>query len=122
MRNKIYHLRKERYRFFSEISENNIENAGDLSKGGQYDGITEETAYRITCIEDLVEWANNPNTYKDKNINTDKIFEKGYSTKEGNTGLGLWEIRQILKKNSNLNLFTTKNSEFFTQQFEIFYK
>ena len=62
------------------------------------------------------------NTYKDKNINTDKIFEKGYSTKEGNTGLGLWEIRQILKKNSNLNLFTTKNSEFFTQQFEIFYK
>lgn len=62
------------------------------------------------------------NTYKDKNINTDKIFEKGYSTKEGNTGLGLWEIRQILKKNSNLNLFTTKNSVFFTQQFEIFYK
>lgn len=61
------------------------------------------------------------NTYKDKQINTDKIFEKGYSTKQGNTGLGLWEIRQILKKNNNLNLFTTKNSEFFTQQFEIYY-
>ena len=61
------------------------------------------------------------NTYKNKDINTDKIFEKGYSTKEGNTGLGLWEIRQILKKNNNLNLFTTKNNEFFTQQFEIFY-
>lgn len=61
------------------------------------------------------------NTYKDKEINTDKIFEKGFSTKEGNTGLGLWEIRQILKKNTNLNLFTTKNSEFFTQQFEIYY-
>lgn len=61
------------------------------------------------------------NTYKNKDINTDKIFEKGYSTKKGNTGLGLWEIRQILKKNNNLNLFTTKNSEFFTQQFEIFY-
>ena len=61
------------------------------------------------------------NTYKDKEINTDKIFEKGYSTKEGNTGLGLWEIRQILKKNNNLNLFTTKNDEFFTQQFEIYY-
>lgn len=61
------------------------------------------------------------NTYKDKNIDTDKIFEKGYSTKKGNTGLGLWEIRQILKKNNNLNLFTTKNSEFFIQQFEIYY-
>ena len=61
------------------------------------------------------------NTYTNKDVNTDKIFEKGYSTKEGNTGLGLWEVRQILKKNNNLNLFTTKNDEFFTQQFEIFY-
>ena len=61
------------------------------------------------------------NTYKNKEIDTDKIFEKGYSTKEGNTGLGLWEIRQILKKNNNLNLFTTKNDTMFTQQFEIYY-
>ena len=37
---------------------NSIENAGDLSKGGQYDGLTEETSYRISCIEDLVEWTN----------------------------------------------------------------
>ncbi len=61
------------------------------------------------------------NTYTNKDVNTDKIFEKGYSTKKGNTGLGLWEVRQILNKNNNLNLFTTKNDEFFTQQFEIFY-
>lgn len=61
------------------------------------------------------------NTYTNKDVNTDKIFEKGYSTKEGNTGLGLWEVRQILRKNNNLNLYTTKNNEFFTQQFEIFY-
>lgn len=61
------------------------------------------------------------NTYTNKDVNTDKIFENGYSTKKGNTGLGLWEVRQILKRNNNLNLFTTKNDEFFTQQFEIFY-
>ena len=61
------------------------------------------------------------NTYKEKDIDTYKIFEKGYSTKEGNTGLGLWEIRQILKKNNNLNLYTTKSNEYFTQQFEIYY-
>lgn len=61
------------------------------------------------------------NTYHNKDIDTDKIYEKGYSTKKGNTGLGLWEVRQILKKNNNLNLFTTKNMEFFIQQFEIFY-
>lgn len=61
------------------------------------------------------------NTYKDKNIDTEKIYEKGYSTKEGNTGLGLWEIRQIMKKHNNLNLYTTKNSKYFSQQFEIFF-
>ncbi len=63
------------------------------------------------------------NTYKNKNINIDKIFEKDFSTKskKTNSGLGLWEIRQILKKNNNLNLYTTKNDEFFVQQFEIYY-
>ena len=31
------------------------------------------------------------------------------------------KTRQILRKNNNLNLFTTKNTKFFIQQFEIFY-
>lgn len=60
------------------------------------------------------------NTYADKEIDTDKIFEKKYSTKPGNTGLGLWEVRQILKKNNNLNLFTTKDDKFFKQQLEMY--
>lgn len=61
------------------------------------------------------------NTYKDKGINIEKIYEKGYSTKPGNTGIGLWEVRQIMKKHNNLNLYTTKNNEYFSQQFEIYY-
>lgn len=61
------------------------------------------------------------NTYQDKNVDTEKIFEKGISSKPGNTGLGLWEVHKILKKNNNLNLFTTKNNIFFRQQLEIFY-
>ena len=60
------------------------------------------------------------NTYKDKNIDTEKIFEKKYSTKENNSGLGLWEVRQILKRNNNLNLFTSKTDKFFKQQFEMY--
>lgn len=73
----------------------------------------EETKHRLLIIIE--------NTYSNKNIDTDKIYEKGYSTKKGNTGLGLWKIREILKKNNNLNLFTTKNNELFKQQFEIYY-
>lgn len=63
------------------------------------------------------------NTYKNKDVNVDKIYEKDFSTKSKttNSGLGLWEVRQILKKNNNLNLFTTKSEEFFSQQFEIYY-
>lgn len=61
------------------------------------------------------------NTYKDKKVNLDEIFNKGFSGKENHTGLGLWEIRQILKKNNNLNLHTTKNNQYFIQQLEIYY-
>ena len=60
------------------------------------------------------------NTYLNKDIDTDKIFEKEYSTKEGNSGLGLWEVRKILRKNTNLNLFTTKNDKLFKQQLEMY--
>ena len=68
------------------------------------------------------------NTYTNKDINIDRIFEKGYTSKEDNAndensknhGLGLWEVRKYLRKHTNLDLFTTKNEEFFTQQFEIY--
>lgn len=60
------------------------------------------------------------NTYKNKAINSEEIFEKGKSTKENHSGLGLWEVRQYLKKNNNLNLFTSKDDNYFTQQLEIY--
>ena len=60
------------------------------------------------------------NTYSNKDVDTETIYQKGVSSKANHSGLGLWKIRQILMRNNNLNLFTTKNDEFFTQQFEIF--
>lgn len=60
------------------------------------------------------------NTYNNKQISIDKIFEKDYTTKPNNTGLGLWEVRKILRKNNNLNLYTTKNNDYFSQQLEIY--
>ena len=61
------------------------------------------------------------NTYKDKNVDLTQIFNKGVTGKENHTGLGLWEIRQILKKNNNVNLHTNKNEKYFSQQLEIYY-
>ena len=61
------------------------------------------------------------NTYKDKNVNIDEIFNKGITGKENHTGLGLWEVKQILKRNNNINLYTNKNDTYFSQQLEIYY-
>jgi len=65
------------------------------------------------------------NTYANKSIDTDKIFEKGYTSKNDDDnlshGLGLWNARKIIKKSNNLNLFTSKNDKFFKQQLEIYY-
>ncbi len=61
------------------------------------------------------------NTYNNKDIDTDKIFEKGVSEKENHTGLGLWEVNKLIKKNNNINLYTSINNNLFCQQLEIYY-
>ena len=64
------------------------------------------------------------NTYSNKNVNIDEIFEKGKTSKKTddskNHGLGLWEVRQTVKKNKYLDLYTTKSDKYFKQQFEIY--
>lgn len=60
------------------------------------------------------------NTYLNKNIDIKKIFEKEYSTKTGNTGLGLWKINDILSQDENIDLYTTKDDNMFKQQIEIY--
>lgn len=61
------------------------------------------------------------NSYLNKNINIDEIYQKGFSEKENHTGLGLWEIHKYLSRNTNLNLYTSKNHDFFSQQLEIYF-
>ncbi|MCF0126322.1 MAG: GHKL domain-containing protein [Clostridia bacterium] len=61
------------------------------------------------------------NSYIEKNIDTEKIFEKGVSGKENHTGIGLWEVRKIISKYDTVNLLTTTNSNLFIQQIEIYY-
>lgn len=64
------------------------------------------------------------NTYLNKDVNIDEIFEKGKTSKTNedakNHGLGLWEIRNLVKERKNLNLYTTKDEKYFKQQFEIY--
>lgn len=61
------------------------------------------------------------NSCIDNNISTTKIFEKGYSTKENNSGIGLWKVHKILAKNTDIDLFTTVKNNKFTQELSVFY-
>ena len=61
------------------------------------------------------------NTFIDNNLDTEKIYEKGTSSKENHTGLGLWTVRKIIKKHNNINLFTSIKNNLFSQQLEIYY-
>lgn len=61
------------------------------------------------------------NPYRNLLIDVKKIYEKGFSSKKEkiNHGLGLWKVKQILRKNKNLNIYTARE-KLFKQQLEIY--
>ena len=60
------------------------------------------------------------NTFQNKNITLKNIYEKEFTTKKNNSGLGLWEVKKILNNYKNINLETNINENFFVQELEIF--
>ncbi len=60
------------------------------------------------------------NTYTNKDVDLEKIFENGLSGKENHSGIGLWEVRKYIKKSNNLDLFTSKDSKYFKQELFIY--
>lgn len=60
------------------------------------------------------------NTYSNKDVDTENIFDKGISGKENHSGIGLWEVRNYIKKSKNLDLFTSKTEKFFKQELSIY--
>lgn len=83
----------------------------------------EDKIVKISCLR---ENRNNravitvQNTYSNKNVDIEKIFEKGKSGKENHSGIGLWEVRNYIKKSNNLDLFTKKTDKFFIQELSIY--
>ena len=100
-------------RILGILLDNSIEAAQECDK--KYISVRFLMDYRMNRQLVIVE-----NTYKDKDVDTYKIFEKSYSTKPHNTGLGLWEVNKILKTHNNLAIYTSKDDELFKQQLEIY--
>ena len=61
------------------------------------------------------------NSYSNKNIDKNKIFEKGVSEKENHLGMGLWEVKQLVNKNTNVELTTDTTPNYFIQNLKINY-
>ncbi len=59
------------------------------------------------------------NTYNDKSFDPSMIFHKDYTTKKGNSGLGLWKVKEMIDKESEMLLQTTTNANMFKQEIEI---
>lgn len=56
------------------------------------------------------------NTYANKDVDTEQIYEKDFSTKNRNSGIGLWEVRRVVNKLDNVTLTTSKNDDYFRQE------
>jgi two-component system sensor histidine kinase AgrC len=62
------------------------------------------------------------NSIKDANIDTEKIYQKGYSSKGEGRGFGLHIVDEIIKKYKELNLQTRIEDGLFIQELQIFSK
>ena len=59
------------------------------------------------------------NTYSDKAISVEKIYEKGISSKGSNRGLGLYKVKDIVKKYPTVSLKTVVDEDKFLQRLTI---
>lgn len=61
------------------------------------------------------------NPYEDEEIEFDKLFKKGVTSKikKIDHGLGLWRVKKIIDFNKNLQIYTNRN-KLFKQQLEIY--
>lgn len=101
-------------RILGILLDNSIEAAQDASEK-QVHILFRDSSINQTQIVSI------KNTYIYKNIDKTKIFEKGVSSKENHTGMGLWEVNQILRRNINVKLTTDNDDNYFKQTLEIYY-
>lgn len=95
-----------------------IDNAVEAAK------VCEDKTVYIKFIKDKLNNRNLvivENPYKNYLIDIKKIYEKGFSSKRDalSHGLGLWKVKQILKKNKNIQIYTSRD-KLFKQQLEIY--
>ena len=98
-------------KIFGILLDNALEAAVDSSKNYIELFISKRNSLNGIIIEIL-------NSYQGE-INTEVIFDNGFTTKEGHSGFGLWEVKKILSKYKNCCIKTYASNDIFTQQIVI---
>lgn len=94
--------------------DNSIEAASDSSQKVINVIITKDVINHCDSI--IIE-----NSCESSNIDTMRIFDKNFSTKARNSGIGLWKVKKILKRYDNIFLNTSVNNNLFRHQLKIYY-
>lgn len=94
----------------SILADNAIEAAVETSHPVVSFAFLEQEGRQIFIVE---------NTIKEFSIHSDTIFEKGFSTKGENRGLGLSNVQNIISHYPNVSLRTTSHDHSFRQELEI---
>lgn len=90
-----------------------LDNAIEATKKSQKQYIRLEMKFDRRKNSDIIRIFN---TY-DTNIQIDltKIYEKGFSTKEVKSGIGLWEVKKLINKSKNSQIYATIENDMFVQ-------
>ena len=98
---------------FSRILGILLDNAIEATQKSSNKYIRFEARYDARKNADIIKVVN---TY-DTNINIDlnKIYEKGFSSKKIKSGIGLWEVKKLVKKNKNSQIYATIENGKFVQ-------
>lgn len=97
---------------FSKILGILLDNAIDAAKNSS----EREVFVNFEVSKGLVQTVTIKNSYSNKDIDIKSIFNKGFSTKKIKSGIGLWEVKEIVKRYPKAKINTSKDDEFFIQK------
>lgn len=98
---------------FSRILGILLDNAIEATQKAKNKYIRFEARYDSRKNADIIRIINTYDTSIDIDLN--KIYEKGVSSKKVKSGIGLWEVKKLIKKNKNSQIFATVENQKFVQ-------
>lgn len=97
-------------RILGIILDNAMEATSKLEKG-RY--IKLEMRYESKKCADIIRVYNTYDT--NVHINIQDLFKKGYSSKEVKSGIGLWEVKKLINKSGNSQIYASLEKNLFIQ-------